>query len=192
MFHDDGQFRNRTGAECFALGEDEGVFSDYVDRPLDFEMFFSFFPEFNPEGVAEDETAVYDLAFLSAAAKEAAVFCRPTNCRELDGPDKIYAFYLNVAHLAVLNKRQQTGLTGTATPGSGVTAGMDTMPGVMTSASVGGVSVTKTGITQPKNFWEEWYYQTPYGRKFLAFLEGKVAAGFYYEGEENIGMLLRE
>ena len=176
---------SHDGAQRFAEEQPTEPFCDYRDKPLDTELFFAFLPEFQ-------DSPVYPLNFLSAAAKEAGMYVQPTWCRELDGEERLYAYFLIVAHIAVLNKRQQTGLVGTATPGSGVTAGMDTMPGVMTSASVGGVSVTKTGITQPKNFWEEWFYQTPYGRKYLTLMEQAAGAGLYYEGEENIGFLLRE
>lgn len=176
---------SHDGAQHFAETQPCLPFSDYMDAPFDFELFFSFFPEFK-------DSPTYSLSFISAAAKEAAMYIKPTWCRELDGNDRLYAYFLIVSHIIVLNKRQQAGLVGTATPGSGVTAAMDTMPGVMTSASVGGVSVSKTGITNPKNFWEEWFYQTPYGRKYLTFMEQAVGAGLYYEGEENIGFLLRE
>lgn len=176
---------SHDGAQSFAEERPTTPFSDYRDKPFDFEVFYAFFPEFNG-------SETYPETFLSAVAKEAAMFVKPTWCRELDGDDRLYAYMLVVAHIAVLNKRQQVGLVGTATPGAGASAGMDTMPGVMTSASVGGVSVSKTGTMQPKSHWEAWFYQTPYGRTYLAFMEQESGPGLYYEGEDNIGFLLRD
>ena len=181
------------GAERFATDRDDKPFSDYKDKPFDFELYFSFFPEFNPETARENgETPQYTEAFISGAAKQAAMFVRDTSCRELDGDDRLYAYLLTVAHMCVLIKQQQSGLIGTATPGFGATASMDTMPGVMTSASVGGVSVSKTGQFQPRGFWEAFWYQTPYGRTMLAFLEQCAAAPILYEGEENVAECLRD
>ncbi len=178
------------GRQSFKEKQDAPPFSDYVDRPFDFDLFYSFFPEFMPP--EDGSTPTYSQSFLSAAAKQAAMFVRVSNCRELDGPDRLYAFNLCVAHMAVLLKRRQSALPGTSVqPTSAATGNMDAGPGVVTSASVGGVSVSKGQMMQPRNHWEEWYYQTPYGRDFLAFLSQKTAAGFYYEGEENIAFLLR-
>lgn len=187
-------YTNRhPGREEFKERCGEGPFSDYKDMAFDFDKFFAFFPEFNPdEAVESGSTPHYSQSFISGAAKQAAMFVKPSWCRELDGDDRLYAYFLTVAHMCVLMKQQQSGLVGTATPGFGATASMDTMPGVMTSASVGGVSVSKTGQFNPRNFWEAWYYQTPYGRTLLTFLEQQVAAGFIYEGEENIANCLRD
>lgn len=175
----------KPGAEEFKEAPGEGPFSDYRDAPFPFDEFYSFFPEFQ-------DSPSWTEAFMSGVAKQAAMFIKPSWCRELDGPDRKYAYFLMVAHMAVLTKQQQVGLVGTATPGYGATAGMDTMPGVMTSASVGGVSVSKTGIMQPRNMYESYFYQTPYGRTFLVFMQQQVAAGMIYSGEENIANCLRD
>lgn len=186
-------YNDHPGHEHFKENRPCKPFSDYVDSPFDFDLFFSFFPEFNPEEAEEaGEKPTYTRSFISAAAKQAGMFIKPTWCRELDGHDRVYAYLLTVAHVCVLLKQQQSGLVGTATPGHGATAMMDTMPGVMTSASVGGVSVSKSGLYNPRNMWESWYYQTPYGRTLLVFLEQQVAAGFMYQGEENIADCLRD
>lgn len=181
------------GHKHFKERKGEGPFSDYKDKPFDYDTFFAFFPEFDPSD-AEDsgDRPQYTRSFIAGAAKQAAMFVKPTWCRELDGDDRLYAYFLTVAHMCVLIKQQQSGLVGTATPGFGSTAMMDTMPGVMTSASVGGVSVSKTGLFNPRNWWEFWYNQTPYGRTLMVFLEQQVAAGFIYEGEENIANCLRD
>ena len=107
----DGQFGNRSGAECFAEKPGEGPASDYRDRAFDFGLFFSFFPEFDPSAaMGAGEVPQYSLAFISAAAKEAGMYVKPTWCRELDGHDREYVYYLTVAHVCVLNKQAQSGL----------------------------------------------------------------------------------
>lgn len=179
---DDGREKFMEDRPCLS-------FTDYVDRPFDFDLFYSFFPEFAPPD--DDTKPQYSTAFISGAAKQAAMFVKPSWCRELDGHDRTYAYLLTVAHMAVLIKQQQVSLAGTSTPGYGATASLDSMPGVITSASVGGVSLSKTGQFQPRSFWEAWYNQTPYGRTLLSFLEQKTAAGIIYEGGENIADCLR-
>lgn len=174
----------RPGAESFVEQQPCKPFSDYQDLPFDFDIFYSFFPEF--KGAAD-----YPPSAIAAAAKQARMFVKPTWCRELDGPDRLYVLNLATAHVAFLNKKEQAGLRGGATPGTGAFAGSDSGPGVVTSASVGGVSVTKTQLAQIKGFWEEWFYQTPYGRRMMVFLESCAPAGLYYEGGENPADWLR-
>lgn len=174
------------GAEKFALKPWEGPFSDYEEKELDYVKFCRYFPEFK-------NSEVYDEEFIRAAALHALHFCKPTGCRELDGPDRLYSYFLCVAHMAILLKQQQDAMvdpTGGAA-GSGVSAAQ-LGPGVVTSATVGSVSISKTGNVQPNGHWEAWYYQTPYGRQLLAFLEEHVAAGLLYEGGENIADCLRD
>lgn len=174
----------RPGAEKFTEDQPCKPFSDYKDIPFRLDIFYSYFPEF--KGAEQ-----YPPSFVAAAAKQAGHMLKPTWCRELDGPDRAYAFNLVVAHVTVLMKKQQGGLAGGSTPGTGVFTGVDSGPGVVTSASVGGVSVSKTQIAQVKNFWEEYFYQTPYGRTLLMILENSAPVGFYYEGGENPASWLR-
>ena len=174
----------RPGADSFKETQPTAPFSDYRDLPFRFDVFYSIFPEF--KGAAD-----YPETLIAAAAKEARMYIRPSWCRELDGPDREYALNLATAHCAVLAKKRQAGLRGSATPGTGNFAGADAGPGVVTSASVGGVSVTKTQLAQVKNFWEEWFYQTAYGRQLLVFLSQSAPAGLYYEGGENPASWLR-
>lgn len=175
----------KPGAESFKERPGEGPFTDYRDAPFPFDEFFEFFSEFK-------DSPSWTMPFMSGVAKQAAMFIKPSWCRELDGADRKYAYFLVVAHMAVLTKQQQMGLPGTSAQGTSATIGMDTMPGVMTSASVGGVSVSKTGIVQPRSQWQAYWYQTPYGRTFLAFMQQQVAAGLIYSGEENIADCLRD
>lgn len=159
-------------------------FSDYKDRPFPFDIFYSYFPEF-------ENSPDYPATFIASAAKEARMFVRNSWCRELDGPDRLYALNLIVAHFSVLNKTRQTTLKGSATPGTGVFSGGDNGPGIVTSASVGGVNVSKGMMLQPKSYWEEFFYSTPYGRSFLAFMHQQTAGGLYYEGGDNFRAFLR-
>lgn len=182
---------SRPGREKFKTDNTKKPFTDYEDRPFDFDAFFGFFPEFNPATSTENPPP-YTLAFLGAVAKRAGMFIKPSWCRELDGEDRKYAFFLMVAHMSVLAKSGQTTLPGTSTPGGVSTSGMTSGPGVVVSSSVGGVSISKGQMAPIKRFWEEWYYQTPYGREYLTFLEQQVAAGIMYEGEENIADCLRD
>ena len=174
----------RPGAQSFVEQQPCKPFSDYRDLPFDFEVFYSLFPQFKN---SED----YPVPFIAAAAKQARMFVKPTWCRELDGPDRDYVLNLATAHIAVLTKQQQASLRGGTTPGMGAFAGADSGPGVVTSASVGGVSVTKTQLAQVKGFWEEWFYSTPYGRQMMVFLESCAPAGIYLEGGENPANWLR-
>lgn len=174
----------RPGAQSFVEKQPCKPFSDYRDLPFSFQKFYALFPEF--EG-AED----YPQTLIASAAKQARFFVKPTWCRELDGPDRDYVLNLATAHFTVLLKKQQASLRGGSTPGMGAFAGADSGPGVVTSASVGGVSVTKTQLAQVKGYWEEFFYSTPYGRQMMVFLESCVAGGLYYEGAENPASWLR-
>lgn len=171
------------GAERFTLKPWEGPFSDFAEKDLDFELFCRYFPEFKDSEEFSEE-------FVRSAALHAAHFCKPTACRELDGRDRLYSYFLCVAHMASLLKQQQEAM-GEPSGGSGF-SGASLGPGVITSATVGSVSISKTGNIQPQGHWEAWYYQTPYGRQLLAFLESHVAAGLIYQGEENIANCLRD
>lgn len=177
-------WNHRPGSEEFLEKKPTVPFSDYRDVPFAFDAFYAFFPEF--EGAE-----AYPQAFIAAAAKQARMFVRLSWCRELDGPDREYALALTVAHMAVVIKQRQASLLGSATPGQGAFSGMDGGPGVVTSASVGGVSVSKGMMVQPKNNWEEFFYQTPYGRTLMAFLGQCAPAGLFYEGGDNIASYLR-
>lgn len=174
----------RPGNEHFMEDRPCVPFSDVKDAPFNFDAFYALFPEFK-------KAVDYPQAMIAAAAKQARMFVKPSWCRELDGPEREYVYHLATAHLTVLLKKQQAGLNGSALPGTGNFAGADSGPGVVTSASVGGVSVTKTQLAQVRNFWEEWFYQTPYGRTMMVFLEQCACAGFYYEGGENPASWLR-
>ena len=177
-------WNRRPGNDHFMEERPCAPFSDVRDAPFNFDEFYSLFPEFKG---SED----YSQALVAAAAKQARFFVKPSWCRELDGPERDYVYNLAVAHIACLLKKQQAGLNGSAIPGTGNFAGADAGPGVVTSASVGGVSVTKTQLSQIKSMWQEWFYQTPYGRTMMVLLEQCASTGFYYEGGENPASWLR-
>lgn len=180
---------DHPGAEHLMTDNTKPPFTDYVEPAFDIEEFYSFFPEFKPkEG---EESPTYTAEFVESMAKQAGFYIKPSWCRELDGPDRHFAYLLTVAHFAMLTKSETSKDAQSPVSGFSGVSGADAMPGFITSASVGGVSVSKNAVYQPKSAWEAFYYRTPYGRKFLMLLDNAVAAGLYYNGEENIANCLR-
>lgn len=177
------------GEEHFETDNRKPPYSDYKEPSFDIEEFYSLFPEFKPKD--EDPNPPYTREFVESMAKQTAFFVKPTWCRELDGPDRHFAFLLTVAHISTLTKAELAKGAQGQPAGFGGASMMDSMPGFIASASVGGVSISKSSIYQPKSGWESWYYQTPYGRRFLVLLEQAAPCGLFYQGEENIADCLR-
>ena len=53
----------------------------------------------------------------------------------------------------------------------------------MTSATIGGVSYSKT-LPQSKDAYEFWLNQTPYGIELQAFLANHIAVGVMAQGDD--------
>ena len=163
-------------------------YSDYRDRPFDYESFVALFPEFG-------DTSTFPQALVEIAGKNARLYVTDQSCPQLDGPDRAYAQSLMTAHLVVLAIKRSANPLGQPTPGGGSgssatggtaatsSIGVGAGVGVITSASVGGVSVSMQ-LPQSATAWEYWLNQTPYGQELLAYLSAHVPAGIYGYGSD--------
>lgn len=160
--------------------------SGYEDKAVDADMFLSFFPEFSVENG-------YTVKMIEAMGKRVRFFVTYQQCDNLDGEDRNYARSLLMAHMLVLNKKQQDSMNaGKVNPGSGAGGGTNVGQlggnGILTSASVGGVSVSMQ-IPQSQSAWEFWLNQTPYGIEYQAYMSSHVPVGIYCEGDDLRGCL---
>jgi Protein of unknown function (DUF4054) len=99
-------------------------------------------------------------------------------CHGLNGASLQYARDLMCAHIATLMAVPPEDASG---------AGGATGGGVVSSASIGAVSVS---MMQPpaKGMWDFWFAQTPYGQQLLALLAIKGVGGLYIGGlPERLG-----
>ena len=189
-------------AYSFGIGYYEGVpirsfetypprkVTSFRDAAVDTDTFLSIFPEF---GVNE----IFTRALIEGCAKRAWFYCcRFSQCDQLDGDDRIYAQCLMTAHLIVLIARQRAVYGGTNTttipglpPGTQMVGGKVSATGqmgttgIVTSASIGGESVSLT-LPQSANAWEFWLNQTMYGVEYQAFMSSHVPVGIYSEGDD--------
>lgn len=156
--------------------------SKYKDEPVDVDWFKAVFPEF-----ADD--AKWPRSLVEGAAKRARFFIPIwTQCDYLDGEDREYARGLLTAHIMITAKQNQAAMDQQALAlGSGGVAGgsMTTLPGtgIVTSASIGSVSYSKT-LPQSKDAYEFWLNQTPYGIELQAFLMNNIAVGVMAQGDD--------
>lgn len=120
------------------------------------------------------DTTVWPEEMLSMYWDMAAEFISPAwcPCRMLNGGALQLALDMMTAHIATLMNPQAA---------EGGAAGVPTGGGIVTSASIGAVSV---GVAAPptKDMWEYWLGQTPYGQQLLALLKVKAVGGFYVGG----------
>lgn len=163
--------------------------TDYRDAPVDVDKFLGWFYEFN-------DSSQWPVKMIEVCAKRARMYVTVNaQCDQLDGDDREYARALIVAHLLVLMKKAQTqtqqqagGSSGGIAGGSSSSVGQLGGNGILTSASVGGVSVSMT-IPQSQNAYEFWLNQTPYGIEFQAFMSSHVPVGVYSNGDDIRGCL---
>lgn len=161
----------------------------FRDAAVETDVFLSIFPEF-----AGNET--FSRALIEGCAKRAWFYCcRFSQCDQLDGDDRLYAQCLMTAHLILLVTRQRavSKVQDTNVPGlpSGVkmvggkvaATGQMGTTGIVTSASIGGESVSLT-LPQSQNAWEFWLNQTMYGIEYQAFMSSHVPIGVYSEGDD--------
>ena len=159
--------------------------SRYRDDPVDVDKFKAWFSEF-----ADDDK--WPRALVEASAKRARFYIPIwSQCDYLDGEDREYARGLLTAHIMITAKQNQAAMNqpglGTGVPGGGGIAGgsMTTLPGtgIVTSASIGSVSYSKT-LPQSKDAYEFWLNQTPYGIELQAFLANHIAVGVMAQGDD--------
>jgi len=160
--------------------------SGYKDMPVDADMFLAFFPEFSTENG-------YSVKMIEAMGKRVRMFVTYQQCDNLDGEDRNYARSLLMAHMLVLHKKQQDSMSGGKSSQQGGASGGTNVGqlggnGILTSASVGGVSVSMQ-IPQSQSAWEFWLNQTPYGIEYQAFMSSHVPVGIYCEGDDLRGCL---
>lgn len=159
--------------------------SRYRDDPVDVEKFKAWFPEF-----ADDDK--WPRALVEGSAKRARFYIPIwSQCDYLDGEDREYARGLLTAHIMITAKQNQAAMNqpglGTGVPGAGGIAGgsMTTLPGtgIVTSATIGSVSYSKT-LPQSKDAYEFWLNQTPYGIELQGFLANHIAVGVMAQGDD--------
>lgn len=130
---------------------------DPSSSECDVALFRALFPAF------ADPVAYPDI-MIETYWSVAYTFISPVDCpcQMLNGKALGYSGYLMTAHLMWLAAQ---GITGGSTTDNGGSAG-----GVVTSASIGAVSVT---MAQPpfSNGWDYWLNQSPYGQQLLALLK---------------------
>ncbi len=105
-------------------------------------------------------------------------------CNILNNGSLQFAYDLMTAHIATLLAVPAGGSSGGGGGSSEVPGGGS---GVVTSASIGAVSVS---MMQPpaKDMWQFWFAQTPYGQQLLALLQIKGVGGLYVGGlPERLG-----
>lgn len=142
--------------------------------PFDPAKFRAMFPAFSDDTVWTDEllTTYYEMASEFISKDECP-------CRILRGKSLELALYLMTAHIAMLLNPEPDAAGG---GGGGATAG-----GIVTSASIGAVSVS-IAAPNSKNSWDYWLNQSPYGQQLLALLSMKGVGGIYVPGlPERLG-----
>jgi hypothetical protein len=128
------------------------------------------FPAFADATVWPEET----LTLYWGIARDDFVVTIDSPCNGLHNSSLQLAVDLMCAHLSTLMAIPPAG----AGEGDG---GGATSSGILTSASIGAVSV---GMMQPpvKGMWDYWFAQTPYGQQLLALLAIKGVGGLYVGG----------
>lgn len=154
--------------------------SRYRDDPVDVDKFKAWFSEF-----ADD--AKWPRAMVEGAAKRARFYIPIwSQCDYLDGEDREYARGLLTAHIMITAKQNAAAMDQAALAPGGAAGGMmTTLPGtgIVTSASIGSVSYSKT-LPQSKDAYEFWLNQTPYGIELQAFLANHIAVGVMAQGDD--------
>jgi len=162
-----------------ADGDGQRPYSEYRDAPFDRDIFFSNFPEFK-------NNALYPSELVEAAGKRARFYMTYSQVNLLDGEDRKYARSLLTAHLIVLITRARNHADGNGSEGEGGGAGGSIGAvggsGIISSASVGGVSVSMS-VPDSKDPWAYWLNQTTYGQELQGFLAMHVPAGIMGIGE---------
>lgn len=125
-----------------------------------YEHFCDYFPQFDP---AKNEANTPE--FVAACGERAMMYV--SGMRQsvwLNGRRRVYAVCLLAAHILFLSNKEKS---GAGQGGSGL-GGADAI-GPVTSASVGGVSVSmQTPPSSSDGAFEWWLNKTPYGQEFLA------------------------
>jgi hypothetical protein len=156
--------------------------SRYRDDPVDVDKFKAWFSEF-----ADDKK--WPRALVEGSAKRARFYIPIwTQCDYLDGEDREYARGLLTAHIMITAKQNQASMNQPgliAGEGGMIGGSLSALPGtgIVTSATIGGVSYSKT-LPNSKDAYEFWLNQTPYGIELQAFLANHIAVGVMAQGDD--------
>ena len=125
--------------------------------------FYKEYPEFNKD----EYKNICPFAF-----RQTKNFISVKNCYRLKDEQRKAAIYLMTAHLSVLTLKNQSGAAGAGGAGAGI----------VTSASVGEVSVSYQQIPTNNDMFDFWLATTPYGQELLALLDMLSSVPFYIGG----------
>ena len=149
-------------------------------RPWTFpyEDFLEYFPQFAPPR----NTA----AFILACGKRAQMYHSRYDSVWLNGEKKLYALCLLTAHILYLTNKLNAD-----TPDGGAGQEAEAPVGPMTSASVGGVSVSfNAPQSSGDSAFKWWLNKTQYGQEYLALIETR-APFIAFVGAHNSTLPLR-
>lgn len=119
----------------------------------------------------------FPLAWIELQLDLALCYISSDYYGRLTGDCRKRAIYLMLAHLLYINA-QINGPGGSADSAGGQT-------GIVTSSTIGSVSV---GLAQPpfgSDAFKYWMNQSPYGSMLLALLKARSTGGFYIGGSDS-------
>lgn len=128
-----------------------------------YDDFVGYFPQLSPE--KSDNTA----EFIVGCGNRAMMYLSRWESAWLSGRRKTYAICLLAAHVVYLTNKTDSEVNPTGAPGGGQG---DASVGPVTSASVGGVSVSmQTPASASQDEFRWWLNKSPYGQEFLALIK---------------------
>ena len=130
-------------------------------------MAVTFLPaRFREQYPAFADTTRFPDTVLTACFNQGVCYIPNKETRCLDGPCLEQALLLLTAHICQLRNDTENGKGN----------------GIVTSASVGGVSVSVAPPPFGSSQWDWWLNNSPYGAQLNAFLDGLSVGGFYIGG----------
>jgi hypothetical protein len=135
---------------------------DHPTGPFPYEHFCNYFPQYNPE-----KNTGITAEFVVSCGLRAMMYLSEWPSAWLNGARREYALCLLAAHIIYLTNKEAGEATSKGGNGIGGVVGV----GPVTSASVGGVSVSMmTPTTSSDGAFEWWLNKSPYGQEFLAIV----------------------
>ena len=139
-----------------------------MPAPFPYDHFVYFFPQYQPSA----DGLKYSPEYVTGFGNRAAMWLTNYDNVFLKGERRIYAHCLLTAHVIYLTEQQEK---EAASGGAGGTGAMAVGP--VTSASVGGVSVSmQTPQSSGDGPFEWWLNKSPYGQEFLALIRTRGPA----------------
>lgn len=124
---------------------------------------------FRSQFSAYSDSTAYTDETLQAFFDIATCYVSDDDYGLLSGACRLRALNLMTAHLLSLD--------------DSIKSGDD--PGLVTSSTIGRVSVSVKPTPSDEDQWSWWHNLTPYGRQLLALLAAKSVAGFYIGGRNE-------